>query len=161
MAIKPSCSVPGRGHCLFKIVFIDRPLLDAKSDVFSNISITSGLHSLPYGKRSEHNEVCMATAEWYPDPNFPMHNLQSFEHHSANILPPYVIEKKPCVFPFIYMGAAHNMCTMNNQFWPWCATAVDEHHNMTEWGYCEMDYCEEGKLIILIFLAYCTSYSFL
>ena len=140
--LKERIRMSGRLQNTFRhyIVVVDTNSNNAKPDIFSNRSITLGLHGLPYGKRSEHSKVCMATTEDHRDPWFPPVSTK-----------PYVVERNLCVFPFIYKGVAHNMCTMTNRFLPWCAIAVDDHHNMTEWGYCEMEYCEEGKPILLIF----------
>jgi len=43
------------------------------------------------------------------------------------------VSGKPCIFPFNYLGIAHNSCQGHG----WCATSVDTSRNMVAWSRCD------------------------
>ncbi len=56
---------------------------------------------------------------------------------------------RSCVFPFIYEGETHEMCTLSNSESgkPWCATGVDANGKFKsgQWGYCNHACGERSK----------------
>ena len=60
--------------------------------------------------------------------------------------------EKPCVFPFIYKGKAHNICTDQDDpdGLSWCSTETDENGvhvgQKGLWGHCENEECEKTVL---------------
>ena len=44
-----------------------------------------------------------------------------------------------CVFPFIYRGRKHDLCSTSDGSSPWCATSVNMDGVMTSWTYCADD----------------------
>ena len=61
----------------------------------------------------------------------------------------FTSDGKKCVFPLRYKGVTYNACTKKDgRGRNWCATAVNNKNEYTEWGYCEIDECngKDGKV---------------
>ena len=50
-----------------------------------------------------------------------------------------------CVFPFTVWGKTYYVCTDRGEPAPWCSTKTDENgeHVTGNWGFCNMDKCED------------------